>query len=1351
MTNITEERPEPGLASRVHSALQDHNVLLLGAPAAGKTSFLTDALSIDVVSSLSNLNPQDESPMTLDPFFDLYLEYDSIENERLRETFVEVLQRSSGLCLSLTPYEFQWLVQEAEPGLDMVEMERFEVFSLRFTEADAQQEARSIDDDLQGGEFQVLLNRCVYEFEFSAALSPTGEAYTYKTYLPYLLTEISIGEEDEMVLPRDLLEQSVGVSLHGIKQFAKEFAIAEGVNHIKELLNSTPEAIRSIQGEKLLQLSKSSLLASAPAVAPAVISLTIALALVDDDGELSLREQYEHQLGPLLTDNTVSASRELLERELKAPPGALTAVQAARSQELQSRIKYVHSQVDALDVTTNRLEESIDALTADLEEQKQSVSLIQNVVDSSVASLDEGLGESLRVNEQRILRYDELTDEEFRSAPMAGDHVEETVKSIRQGNRFTVITGPHGSGKSTVLYKVGRQLQKEGTTVLVPDIRHGNFDFEAVKQGLRARDESRTVLMVAYQEGPQEMSVRSDDQISYLFTLLDDGYCDAIVVESRIELLEDFMTVFRRTQRSKSVTSVQEHPEIIRCTPLANPEITRIADWTSRLLTGNSLPDDQLNKIVAVAEGIPEIAKISSRVLATGGTLEGVQAADDVIWRDLQPLRDHYDRQSGGRRLLQNLATFRSLTEDELLQFQGDHFDKVDLDEIGEELEGYIHREEDGDETRWRLRPDVYTDVLFRRECFTRVATLVEVVISNGSPETVSRVFDSLALLYQTARSQNVRDRNENVIDQQRVVDTAEELFALIEEHGETDLYLESLSRIGQIPVDITSIDTRLLTEADGTHGLNLGIKNRRIDDKELGEVETEGIDSTATDSLEIIARLVTNYMAEYVNEDQATVESFITDIISDAQNGPGPVVDDTHLNSLVRVHTYSHSLDIHYSRLSDPVQHEVQEVSNYLDFYERALIELEAVAEDYGVFIEDPLHLLTVPFQSLPSEWEIQHIIETYDMMSDSIRRIASNGEFIPDRHEESRTELQDTSQFSHDGTGVHHFIAMSNSIPILHACQNLKPDAALALYRYVEPEVNSLLSQYNKELEDVIFDVRERGLARFNGLMIWGLSWMYPDPDAKRIIKGILSYLEAQRRTPNGPIKFLSISIGEAVKFLVNTQNLAVGSRLISTLGQRSQRAARISSDIGMELSILIYSQIYHMKVYTSILDVTFGFDFETADETERFHRRTYRRLFTIFPTIVSHGSVPYIIESTYDRGMNRFGAGGLSMLVFQGIANSGLNLSLGGKATPAIADWVDFLSSYKDTYLRAELALRHALVEEEKSVEETAEWVSNLLRLLQRLGGSSDGAQRLLSEFSRAVEEIPELEQEVKSQLK
>lgn len=1347
MADFHEGQPTQDLCSILRSQLQSGNVILLGAPAVGKTTFLEKA-GISTVTSLGELGSHADEIIALDPGFDIYLEYDGTSNNRLEKHFDQMLTRESGVCISLTPYEFDWLVSKTELSDRLTEPNQFDIIGLQFDSEAAVTEAQKIDG-LQSVAVDHILERCIYEYTLDAKSIPEDEAYTYRTYLPHVIREIAVKGVDEIVLPGDIVPQSQSGKIESLREIAEEIVVSDAVGHLKNAMMNAPDLLQSIDGESIRQLGTGALVASAPTVAPAALSISVALALSTGDDEPGVREQYEQQLGILLTDNTVSPTRELLEQTLNAPPGTLAAMDATRTREFRVQVSHLADRLESMDADFRSINNQVTALGEELTTLAENVSVITAAVEKSVCDIETVLGKSLRSNEQKLLRQ-KSGDDTLLGLDTSSES-DDVIASISDGGSVTVVTGPHGIGKSTTLYQTGKQLESEGATVLVPDIRGGRVDFETVKRALRSQEFGRTVLMVSYREGPREMTVDDVDQIGNLIQLLDDGLCTEIIVESRIELLSNFTSEYRRARRSVADTTVPEPLEIHRCKPLDDDSMRNLAREVSQFVGDELLNENELNRVVDVAEGVPEIGKIAARLFSEGRDLEGVHTAREVVWYDLEPLVNRFDKHSDVRRILRLLATFRSLSRDELLSLTHDGFDLVDLEETQRELDGYVRIEqgEDTDIDQWRLRPSVYTDVVFQQDCFEVVPQLVKTTIPKLAPTTIASAMESLAIAYQTAENQS-NQPEQFTIDPKRVIEKVNQVLRHVEEYGDGETYLQVLSRVGRIPIDLESLNTALIAAPDGSDGLNLGIARQRIAEERVDfNTETTVINSNATDTIEVLSGLVTNHLESETEANPELINKTVNQLITHAEAGPGPDVRRRDLDSLVRTHVYSHCLDIHFSRLnSDGDRADDQILSEAVAFYDNVLTIFADVATEFGLFAEDSVILLSSPFRILTIDWEIEHVIECYCVALQSVKTLARKGNFLTG----SSPDMPMGPTDSH-GDEVHTFVTLTASIPPLFTLNEMSTRSAIAFYRYAENDINPVLSQHNRDLADVSFDARERGLSKFNGLMIWGFSSMYPDEEAEFLVTQVVDHLSSEGYTPSSVPTFVSMCVAEAIKYLINIRTEGQHDRLIDGLAQQSRRSLQTAQELGMEIETFAQSSLYYLDVYTSILDAIMGTDLEGESETEQMHRLTIKRIIIVMSTIVDPEDIPYILKSTYDRGMNRYNPGWLSMILYQSLSESMQMFGVQNYITDRHINWLEFVQSENQPFLRPRNAIMYAI--EDTSVEETADWIVPMINRLRRVSivdntATENPCRGLLEQINATLRNYPPLGEEVNKRL-
>lgn len=920
----------------------DGDTLVLGAPYIGKTKLASetvDSTDADLVDAEEGNLAIAADSLVIDDFYTVYQSAGTQEQEKFED---RLTSETTTVCVFARPRAFDWLLEADDVPLADAILKQFDrVVHLRYDPEDADGDVRvasavarelGVDEEGDGkgldeSKLHARLDELAYRYEYrNERLSSWLGSYN-ETLVPMLVGYISIRAGKHGVLRNGVIE--------AFRDLTANSSVSQFINSTKELATNlvTPEAVGMVSAS-----------VAGPAFAAAV-SLGMwgyfrEGSVTGDDGGTGARSEMSDaelvdSLGILTGDDLTPTAQAELEDRLDLPPRTLDHLTALfegdslrrvrelyenapeQMDEFEARLKTNESELTQLSQTVENLETRIESLTDFYSEQlanaAQTLETVGDQLERDEAALLRPLIDAEEVNAEATPWVD--PQEPIDDGDIGGDStiagVEDTppptIQEIIDGassGRLVVLTGAHGTGKTTAAYRACCHLKKGGFTIRMPGLQNQSPEF--VRSRLeRDKKGDNLVLFASFGRLFAGERVTWDD-LATLFRWLNEGVCHTVIVECRSELFSSFREGANDAGSGLEGTNPWTSRETIALQRFDDSRrLLTIINWVAKMVGGtDTIPDDEdelsdlLREILDMSRGNSEIAKIAAKfAFADEFSLDEITTDDDLVEQDIETL---FGQTRGDRSdqwaLLRYLAVAGELRTEHLRELPD--ITRGDLEPLAVQLRDYLGREiaaalDDGDleGVRWRLEPDVYADVTFRRclrggdlpnqrsefkRVFDQVADLDH---ASGDYDYRQTVADSLSIAYDDARTKGDDQLRQWTVEasdwflDEIVTDTEPEAFLL---------YLRSLTIRG-VPVDVAPLrneQEKFFTGAK-TEAKALGVQQGAVLQGVVGSILAARLADDR--SIEQVTQLADDLAVTVQQKDVYTTEAFIKEFFSTA------------------------------------------------------------------------------------------------------------------------------------------------------------------------------------------------------------------------------------------------------------------------------------------------------------------------------------------------------------------------------------------------------------------------------------------------------------------------------------
>ncbi len=371
------------------------------------------------------------------------------------------------------------------------------------------------------------------------------------------------------------------------------------------------------------------------------------------------------------------------------------------------------------------------------------------------------------------------------------DDRREAVREALDETEIVVLSGPHGTGKTTVAYEACESLAAQGYEVRAAEL--SGRTATGVETGLRELD-GDTVLYLQYGYG--EYGLVGREGVGELFDLLSRGLCEKVVLEVRSESIDEFRDTLKTVGQSRpTYASLLDGVETVEFERFRSEDpFVRLTEWALDAAGFEASDEAEFEEAVEgvldLSEGNPEIIKIAAQFAARDERpVADVETVDELIWLDVSGTLD-LDGAAG--RILRRLAGFGSLTTAELREMVSAPREQARplRKYLGGDIREWMETDEthDPDGQTWGLSPSIYADVLFRKFAFedslAKKPNLFQTLIEDaktGQDSLFPRLASQTGTVFETA----VESGDDELRDE--VIERAEQLVASAGEYTEDD------------------------------------------------------------------------------------------------------------------------------------------------------------------------------------------------------------------------------------------------------------------------------------------------------------------------------------------------------------------------------------------------------------------------------------------------------------------------------------------------------------------------------------------------------------------------------------
>lgn len=850
--------------------LESGNLLFFGAADIGKSTVVDKTDDLQQIEQLADLGEPVAEYVALDDIYCFYQEYQSSTNDELREQFEEVLARDYGVCLVTRPRSLDWLLTRTD-FTDVVELAKFSFLARQFDEGEAIETVAGLESDFSKEEIRASIDRLEYAYTFE-----DDSLDDYSTFVPFIVLRTSVLGESGGIFPGDLLDLSEDGVLTSFRGFASRFSESIGFSSITlpspdELTAAGSDALEFLQdydqvyqdtiqpfleqNQDSIQAATVSIASGIGASAAPIVGPLLVGALLRPDGTAQSRDATADFFGELLDDELLPTSRCALEEEMGLPPMTLEYLRTITRPEFHSQLtQLLEADIDHLQTIATQTQAEVEELQDHLYQLSDRVTVIEEFISArthdAVMSQDT-LRAELEALERQYLRVSgsiSIDDLELQNVDL-----DQRYRNILTGSRIQILRGPHGTGKTTLAYRLCQRFAADEYTVCTPQFNQESRSF--VKTALEAV-QGPLVVFTSYRVGA--FAVDDASQISFLLELVDDGIIDRLLIECRDEVygqLDDEMKSRTANERVESrKDELWRFKHVFDLPEIDEGGIRAIAIWVGDVKGDQETVQQQLSSIVDIAGQNPEVAKIAARMVCDGQDLTSIQTEDELIWHDIQNLTSARSDQieTAQRRIVKWLAATRGLPEDELKQLTD--ISRGVFAEALNNLSRYWQTTENG---ACQLIPDVYQEIIFREECLEQLDRYVPVLAEQGYGSYLPDVALNITICA------NVPHREHYPRLEQKCLDGAEITLSTILETDDTDqLYYRSVETLSttHLPLPLATIEANELVqgivEQVDAEANNAYQRGRKVHTTERPE----------DTSLDILSRVAANYTlaAEY-------------------------------------------------------------------------------------------------------------------------------------------------------------------------------------------------------------------------------------------------------------------------------------------------------------------------------------------------------------------------------------------------------------------------------------------------------------------------------------------------------
>ncbi len=814
--------------------LQQGDTLLIGGPYIGKSDALS-RLDVTVSEDISQSEPDvgTASVLVIDHFYQA--------SQRSPDSPSEALNRLTELpfpcCVAIRPRALDWLLHRDDHTLSPSDLEAFDQILLLEYDPDTNQQVEAaiqdcwsiLGGDVAGEQSSVTraeikketdyLRYPAYDFDSEYLADVLGQ------YGPTLLPPLGLYLSTETT-GRAIFSDGI---ISTTREFVGDFSLAEFISRSKESVGEllTDESIQ----EGMLGLGKQ---------LPVVGAAGFLIWLYLHDSEPPVDAVFEG----ILEDKLTPPARATIEDHLDLPPYTIENLRLLAEEETfhtiqrlcennPQEVEDLRNQMAAFEEELNAVRTTLDSIDEATVEETAYDGLIGKSIRDAASGLTD-LETHLQHQEQDLLQ----TNVDSATISYHGSEADEIVAAVEDTSTdYILLTGNHGTGKTTAMYAACTRLDAGGYQVVGPNFSQPPGFIERHFE----EDSSGNVLVASYQRGFAR--VETSRELEQLFEWAGDTNRTLILEcrESFHSQLQEQLSLVRSPQlRAQFRNSRQIHFTATR----NSDALAELLEDTLGLRFDEEM-DASIARLVELSDGNPEIAKLALGMLAQqeiSDLPEGISIVE-LIWEQVESVFTKksvvVDGHAIGGRVLRYVATLQGVPTDTLLAILGSQVQYDHLTETAQRLQGYLAEESfqgestlaSGDELvrptltgdeEWEISPEPYQVAIFYHTVLTegQVGSHAATFLRQEHSELISELATTLALTHQSPLGHSLAN-----LTRKATTESVNLLETLIQQGADPEHVADSLIRlvmIGGIPLPISIFETHreMILEGVRTSGL---------------------------------------------------------------------------------------------------------------------------------------------------------------------------------------------------------------------------------------------------------------------------------------------------------------------------------------------------------------------------------------------------------------------------------------------------------------------------------------------------------------------------------------------------
>jgi len=416
-----------------------------------------------------------------------------------------------------------------------------------------------------------------------------------------------------------------------------------------------------------------------------------------------------------------------------------------------------------------------------------------------------------------LKKYKIITDD-FEIPIQGRDEItKEIMEEINKGQKFIILSGTGGIGKSSLILELSKQLRLKGFLVGVPNIK-SSFNNITRTLEIEAFGGKKWVLFSEFLRGKDvKWTISQNEHINMILDLLYKNICTAFVLECRIEFIEKLDAILSYWQDpinkySKIISDTRKNIKTLL--PLMIDKII------SKYYENNSVVINQLEKIVQLSEIRDGLGNPLVAILAA----DWVSRGKDLIRLNTNEFLENYveslffiKKDTQTYKNLEWVSLTRGITKKDLKKLNFKFFSNT-TSAIWKQLKDYLVEE---DEKVFSIKPDIFIDIIFRSHCFEIWDILLEELSEcDDFKEYCLGLSINFIVTFQTSLNKYLSRRNEelknqlkkdllNIVNQTQNFITNQKILI----NPETYIFCLEILLDGQIPIFPENLNIDYLIE----------------------------------------------------------------------------------------------------------------------------------------------------------------------------------------------------------------------------------------------------------------------------------------------------------------------------------------------------------------------------------------------------------------------------------------------------------------------------------------------------------------------------------------------------------